>query len=313
VGVATGLHPLWDWNSPVVVAGNATQDGRRVLIHNTNEGYAKAMGIGLVQGRMFDQQDAAHAAHVAVVNQAFVTRYLTGGSPIGRLITIPEIQRELKLNDASFQVIGVVRDVANFIFDGIQVMPEIYVPYTVTGVADYLVIRSYGDPEMISNAVRGQVYAIDKDQPVTEVTTEQRLLEDWVYARPRFNLFLFSIFAGLGLILALLGIYGVMSSTTAHRRHEIGIRMALGATVREVIVMVLTSGTKLVALGVVLGLIGSVLSVRVLQRQVWNLSTFDPYAFAAVSILVLLAGLAACFVPARSAARVDPISALRHE
>jgi ABC-type antimicrobial peptide transport system permease subunit len=142
---------------------------------------------------------------------------------------------------------------------------------------------------------------------------EQRLLENFVYARPRFNLLLFSIFAGLGLILALLGIYGVVSSTTAHRTHEIGIRLALGATVREVIMMVLTSGPKRVALGVVVGLVGSLLSVHVLQREVWNLSTFDPYAFAGVSILVLLAGLLACFVPARSAARVDPISALRHE
>jgi predicted permease len=313
VGVATGLHPLWDWNGRVVVAGNASQDGRPVLIHNINGGYAKAMGIGLVQGRMFDEQDAAHAAHVALVNQAFVRRYLAGSSPIGRLITVPEIQQALKLTKAGFQVIGVVRDVTNFVFDGPQVMPEMYLPYTVTGVADHLVIRTYGDPEMISNAARAQVYAIDKDQPVTEVKTEQRQLEDWVYARPRFNLFLFSIFAALGLILALLGIYGVVSSTTAQRTHEIGIRMAVGASFRQVILMVLTSGTKLVAAGVVLGLIGSLLSVRVLSQQVWNLSTFDPYSFVAVSMLVLIAGLLACFVPARTAARVDPISALRHE
>jgi len=313
VGVTTGLHPLWDWNAPVVVAGSASQDGRRVLIHNTNGGYAKAMGIGLVQGRMFDEQDAAHAAHVAIVNQAFVKRYLTGSSPIGRLITVPDIQQELKLSDASFQVIGVVRDITNTIFDGLQVMPEMYIPYTVTGIADRLVIRTYGDPEMISNGARAQVYAIDKDQPVTEVRTEQRLLENFVYARPRFDLFLFSIFAALGLILALLGIYGVVSSTTAQRTHEIGIRMALGASVREVIGMVLTSGTKLVSAGVVLGLIGSLLSVRVLSHEVRNLSTFDPYTFAAASLLVLVAGLLACFVPARSAARVDPISALRHE
>jgi predicted permease len=313
VGVATGLHPLWDWNAPVVVAGNASQDGRRVLIHNTNGGYAKAMGIGLAQGRIFDDQDAAHAAHLAIVNQAFVKRYLTGSSPIGRLIAVPEIQRELKLSDASFQVIGVVRDVTNSVFDGLQIMPEMYIPYTVTGIADRLVIRTYGDPEVISNAARAQVYAIDKDQPVTEVRTQQRLLDNFVYARPRFDLFLFSIFAALGLILALLGIYGVVSSTTAQRTHEIGIRMALGASVREVIGMVLTSGTKLVAAGVVLGLIGSLLSVRVLSHEVQNLSTFDPYTFAAASLLVLFAGLLACFVPARSAARVDPISALRHE
>src|SRR6516162_8240165 len=165
----------------------------------------------------------------------------------------------------------------------------------------------------MSNAVRAQVYAIDKDQPGTEVKTEQRLLQDFVYARPRFNLFLFSIFAALGLILALLGVYGVVSSAISQRTQEIGIRMALGATFREVVVMVLTSGAKLVGAGVVLGLIGSLLSVRVLAQQVWNLSTFDPYSFVAVSMLVLIAGLLACFVPARTAARVDPISALRHE
>jgi predicted permease len=312
VGVASGLHPLWDWNAPVVVAGNASQDGRRVLIHNTNGGYTKAMGISLVQGRMFDEQDAAHQAHVAVVNQAFVKRYSPAQNPIGRLISVPEIQQELKLQDASFQVVGIVRDVLNDIFEGKQVMPEIYVPYTVTE-ADHLVVRSYGDPEAMSNAVRAQVYAIDKDQPGTEVKTEQRLLQDFVYARPRFNLFLFSIFAALGLILALLGVYGVVSSAISQRTQEIGIRMALGATFREVVVMVLTSGAKLVGAGVVLGLIGSLLSVRVLAQQVWNLSTFDPYTFAAASLLVIVAGLLACFWPARSAARIDPILALRHE
>ena len=157
------------------------------------------------------------------------------------------------------------------------------------------------------------MYSIDKDQPVTDVDTMETLLNQYVYARPRFNLLLFGIFAGLGLLLALLGIYGVISSSVAQRTQEIGIRMALGATLGKVIAMVLSSGMKLVAAGVLLGLVGSLLSVRVLAQQVWRLSTFDPYSFIAVSIVVLAAGALACFWPARTASRIDPLAALRHE
>ena len=163
------------------------------------------------------------------------------------------------------------------------------------------------------NAVRSQVYSIDKDQPVTDVKTIETMLNDWIYASPRFNLLLFSIFAAMGLLLALLGIYGVISSSVSQRTHEIGIRMALGANFSRVIGMVLASGMRLVGVGVALGLVLSVLSVRVLARQVWKLSTFDPYSFAAVAMLVAAAGVAACFWPARAAARIDPISALRDE
>jgi putative ABC transport system permease protein len=148
---------------------------------------------------------------------------------------------------------------------------------------------------------------------VTDVKTIETMLNDWIYSGPRFNLLLFSIFAALGLSLALLGIYGVISSSVAQRRHEIGIRMALGASFSQVVGMVLNSGMRLVGTGVVVGLILSVLSVRVLARQVWKLSTFDPYSFAAVSVLVIAAGLSACFWPARTAARIDPMSALREE
>jgi putative ABC transport system permease protein len=192
-------------------------------------------------------------------------------------------------------------------------MPEIYIPYTTIGQANELLVLTKGAPETLLRAVRAQVYAIDKDQPVTDVKTIETMLDEWIYAGPRFNLLLLSIFAALGLVLALLGIYGVISSSVAQRTHEIGIRMALGANFSRVIWMVLASGMRLVGAGVVAGLILSVLSVRVLARQVWKLSTFDPYSFAAVSVLVVAAGLLACFWPARTAARIDPMSALREE
>jgi putative ABC transport system permease protein len=194
-----------------------------------------------------------------------------------------------------------------------EVMPELFIPYTLTGRADELVVVSKGRPDALISAIRAQVTAIDKDQPVTDVMTIETMLNDWVYSRPRFNLLLFSIFAALGLLLALLGIYGVISSSVAQRRHEIGIRMALGASFSQVVGMVLGSGMRLVGAGVTLGLVLSVLSVRVLAQQVWKLSTFDPYSFVAVAVLVVGAGLVACFWPARAAARIDPMSALREE
>jgi ABC-type antimicrobial peptide transport system permease subunit len=168
-------------------------------------------------------------------------------------------------------------------------------------------------PETLDKAVREQVYAVDRGQPVTEDKTLETVLGEYVYSRPRFNLFLFTVFAALGLILALSGVYGVISNTVAQRTREIGIRFALGATLRQIIGMVLSGGAKLVGMGVVIGLIGSLASVRVLSGLVRNISTFDPYSFAAVALLLFAAGLAASFGPARRAAKVDPVTALRDE
>jgi putative ABC transport system permease protein len=313
VGLNLGLHPFGSMPGRVEVAGSTHPDQRPVLIHTVNRGYTNAMGIGLIEGRPLDEYDVSNGAHIALVNQAFVRRYLSERDSLGRHVTIPRLRTPpFGLADASFQIVGVTRDALNDVPEQ-QVMPEIYIPYTITGRADQLVVLTKGRPEALMSAVRAQVFAIDKDQPVTDVKTIETMLNEWVYSRPRFNLLLFSIFAVLGLLLALLGIYGVISSSVAQRTHEIGIRMALGATFPRVIRMVLASGMRLVGAGVALGLILSVLSVRVLARQVWKLSTFDPYSFAAVSVLVVAAGLLACFWPARAAARIDPMSALREE
>ena len=313
VGLNAGLRPFWSIDAPVEVGGGAHQDQRPVFIHTVNEGYTKSMSIGLVEGRALDEHDVSSSAHIALVNQAFVRRYLSARDSLGRQVSIPFLKTPpFNLTDAAFQIVGVTQDSLNNLPEQ-QVMPELYIPYTLVGIADRLTVLAQGRPEALMSAVRAQVYAIDKDQPVTDVKTVETMLNEWVYSRPRFNLLLFSIFAALGLLLALLGIYGVISSAVAQRTHEIGIRMALGATFSRVIGMVLASGMRLVGAGVALGLILSVLSVRVLARQVWKLSTFDPYSFAAVAVLVIAAGLLACFWPARAAARIDPMSALREE
>ena len=141
----------------------------------------------------------------------------------------------------------------------------------------------------------------------------ETLLRENAYARPRFNLLLFTVFAALGLVLALFGIYGVISQAVAQQTREIGIRIALGAGFSQVIGMVLSSGARLLAIGIAVGLAASLASVKVLSGLVRNVSTFDPYSFAAVTVLLLAAGLFASYWPARRAARVDPLTALRNE
>jgi len=146
-----------------------------------------------------------------------------------------------------------------------------------------------------------------------EVQSLETALDEWVYAGDRFNLVLFSLFAFLGLTLAAIGIYGVMSHLVAQQRQEIGIRMALGATFRDIAAMVIGRGSRLLICGLAAGLIGSLCSVRLLSEQIWNVSPFDPISFAAMSAVLLFVGLQACFWPARRAARVNPVTALRYE
>ena len=311
--VNSGVHPLGNFSAPVEIAGAAQQDNRPVLLQQTSEGYTKTMGIGLLQGRLFTSQEVANRTHVALVNESFVRRYLGGQDPLGRLIRIPRLRTPLfNASDDSFQVVGVAADAVNRIFAN-ETFPEIYFPYTISGLADRLVVSTEMQPAALEKAVQAQVYAIDKDQPVTDIETIDEVLHDQVYSRPRFNLLLFGIFAGLGLFLALFGLYGVVSSAVSQRTNEIGIRIALGAGFRDVIAMVLSQGAKLVGIGILIGLIGTMLSVRVLSSQVGKPSTFDPFSFVAVSVLLFAAGLFACFWPARRAARVDPVCALRHE
>jgi putative ABC transport system permease protein len=161
------------------------------------------------------------------------------------------------------------------------------------------VLLTEGNPVALAGAVRSQVYAVDPDQPLMDVRTMDRLVDDYVLSEPRFSLVLFSIFAALGLTLAVVGVYGVISSTVSRRTQEIGVRMALGAQPGEILRAVLKRALILVPLGVGLGLAASYATARVMREQLWNVSPFDPLSFVAVSALLLAAGLAASYWPAR--------------
>jgi putative ABC transport system permease protein len=155
------------------------------------------------------------------------------------------------------------------------------------------------------------VYAIDKEQPVMDVMSIDRALQDFAYAEPRFNVVLFTVFAVLGLVLAVIGVYSVMASSVARQVHEVGVRMALGASPGSVFGMVVGRGARLIALGVVIGLVASVLASRVLEGYVWRVSTVDFLTLTVVSLLLLVTGLQACVWPARRASRVSPTTALK--
>jgi ABC-type antimicrobial peptide transport system permease subunit len=193
------------------------------------------------------------------------------------------------------------------------VLPEMYLPFTVTGAADWIFVRSDADPSLLTRAVIGQVYAVDRSQPVANLRRMDAFLKDEEYATSRFNLALFSVFAAVGLVLAVVGVYGVMSSAVAQQRHEIGVRMALGAGAGTIGRMIVLRGSRLLLVGIVVGLAGSFATARVLARQLWNVSPFDPITFGGVSLILLVAGLQACVWPALRASRIDPIIALRQD
>jgi putative ABC transport system permease protein len=311
-GLNTGLHPLGNmWTAADVVGTHASAEP--VEVHQIGGAYTNALDIRLESGRLLTESELNTGQPVAVVNSRFVTARFEGRPPIGQIVRLPRLKSPpFSVGNDAFQIVGVVHDTLNA-GPANPVIPEIYVPYSAAGFAELVVVRAPADPASLTRAIVGQVHAIDPNQPVHEVKTLDVLLRENAYATPQFNLTLLSIFAVIGLTLALVGVYGVMSTAVAQQRHEIGVRMALGADTGAIARMVLTRGARLLVIGMIVGLAGSFAVARFLARQVWNVSPFDPTAFAVVSLILLAAGLQACVLPAFRASRIDPIVALRQD
>jgi predicted permease len=312
VGFNSGLHPFGNMWARVEVSGAPPTD-EPVQVHNVNAGYIATLGIRLASGRPLTDADINAARPVALVNDRFVRTRFEGRPPIGQFVGLPRLkQPPFAVQDDRFQIVGVVHDALN---RGVtdSPMPEVYIPFTVVGIANLIVVRTENDPSTVSRAVVSQIYAIDPSQPVTNVQPMDAILREQEFATPRFNLTLLSVFAGLGLVLAIVGVYGVMSTVVSQQRHEIGVRMALGASGGTIARMIIGRGSRLLVLGIVVGLVASILTAQSLAREVWRVSSFDPIAFAVVSLILLVAGLQACLWPARRAARIDPIIALRQD
>jgi putative ABC transport system permease protein len=270
--------------------------------------YFKAMGIPLLKGRVFTEQDNKTAPQVAVINETMAKTYFPDEDPIGKGINVtngPERFRE---------IVGIVGDVKQY---GLaQPSPlQTYEPYLqnpFNGVT--VVVRTERNPAALSGAIRGEVLAIDKEQPVSRVRTLDQIISSSVQQQ-QFLMLLLGAFAAVGLILAAVGLYGVMSYAVTQRTHEIGIRMALGASGRNVLRLIVGHGMKLALIGVAIGLAGSFAVTRLMSQLnlLFSISAVDPVTFAAISALLTGVALGACLVPARRAIKVDPMVALRHE
>jgi predicted permease len=272
--------------------------------------YFSAIGIPLLKGRYFDDHDAQNAPHVVIVSQSLAHHYWPGGDAIGKRLK-PGFS-----NDAWCTVVGVVGDTKQYGLDETP-SPSMYLPY-VQAPAPFLmedislVVRTSLDPLSMANAARHAVESADQDLPVFDVATMEQLVYRSA-STPRFNTVLLGIFAALALILAAIGIYGVMSYSVTQRTHEIGVRMALGARAPDVLRQMIAQGMRQAAAGIVLGLAGALVLTRFLASLLYGIRPSDPATFLAVSLLLAAVALVACYFPAHRAAVVDPMIALRHE
>ena len=268
--------------------------------------YFRTLQMPLLRGRLFNQRDHEGAPLVAVVNQAFVKRFFPDRDPIGKHV------KTGAMTGPWCEIIGVVGDVKQ---QGLnrENDPEIYAPYLQSPEPEMiLVLRSAADPSGLTNTVRREVEGIDKNLPVYDAATMEERLADSI-APARFNTLLVSLFAAVALLLAAVGVYGVMSFAVARRTHEIGIRMALGADRRDVLRLVVGEAMILTAIGVGVGVAGALGLTRFLSGLLYGVRPTDPVTFSAVATLLAAVALLASYIPARRAIRVEPVTALRCE
>jgi putative ABC transport system permease protein len=264
--------------------------------------YFSAMRIPVIAGRAFTDRDLSDDA--VIINQAFARRFWPDRDPVGqKFITGP-----WALKPEWATIVGVVGDVKQLGLDSDATL-DIYSPFLYPAS---IIIRTAGDPRSITTAVRRAIQGVDPEIAISEVRTMDEVLGQSAESR-RWTLTLLASFASLALVLALVGIYGVMSWTVAQRTREIGVRMALGARSGQVLANVIGYGLKLSAIGMVIGLVGAFALRRFLGTLVFGVSTADPIVYAAVAAVMLAVALLACYLPARRAARVDPLVALRCE
>jgi len=270
--------------------------------------YFTTMKTPLLEGRYFTDQDSSKHS-VAIVDETLAKRLWPDSSPIGHRFTFGRFPE--KPTDW-VEIVGVVRHIRHHRLDA-NVREEVYYPHAIVTFSQMtLAIRTSTDPLSIAGAVRNTVKSLDPDQPVYRMRTMDELVSG-ALAPARFTLLLLMIFAGVAATLAIIGIYGVVSQAVSERTHEIGVRMALGAQVSDVLMMVVGQGLKLISVGVAVGLLGAFVLTRLMSGLLYEVSATDPTTFIILAIILTGVALAACFVPARRAAQVDPMIALRYE
>jgi putative ABC transport system permease protein len=287
----------------------------QTMLYITSPDYLQAMGIRLVKGRFFTAQDTQKSPRVAVIDETFARQQFSDQEPLGQYIA-----GDGKENPDA-EIVGVVAHVKHFGLDAVEgVQPQLYLPFNQApnNMLPFLaprmniIIRTTADPLNLTAAVRQQVQALDPNQPVYNVSTMERTIEESLVTQ-RLSMTLLAFLAALALILAAVGIYGVMSYTVTQRSHEIGIRMAIGAQQRDVFKMVIGRGMMLTLIGVVFGLLGAFGLTRLMSTMLYGVEPTDPITFLSIGILLIGVALVACYMPGRRATKVDPSVALRYE
>ncbi len=269
-------------------------------------GYFDAIGTALRRGRLFTAQDDMKAGRVTLVNETFAKRFLPGQQPIGQRLYLGGDDKEAR------EIIGVVADVQDDDLDG-TVDPTSYLPYSQNANRTMnLIIRGTSDPTRLVSAVRSEVRALDPALPVSNVKTVSQMIDERISPK-RLMTYILAVFALSALLLASVGIYGVMSYAVTQRTQEIGIRMALGARATDVLKLVLRNGMSLALIGVAIGLAGAFALTRLLASLLFQVTPTDTVTFAGVALSLIVVALLACYVPARRATKVDPLVALRYE
>jgi predicted permease len=290
-------------------------DMPQAMFYLAESGFERAMGITLMRGRFLTDADREGSPVVIDIDDRFARAYFPNEDPIGRHVNITQF-------NVQAEIVGVVGHVmqwgpggdtpvgaleAQFFYPFMQ-MPEKLMAMTAGGAA--VVLRTYGDPVDLMKLVRRGVEEIDRRQIIYNVQTMEEVIAGSLAAR-RLSMILLGVFAGLALLLACVGIYGVISYLVGERTREIGIRMALGAQRRDVVLLVVGHGAKMALIGVVVGIAGAMALTRLMQGALFGVSAHDPLTFSAVAVVLLTIALAASFVPARRAVRIDPGVALR--
>jgi len=277
---------------------------------NVSPDYFRTMNIPVLKGRAFTAQDDSNALPRLMINQALAQRDFPNEDPVGKRITFgtPAPNNE----PVWFEIIGVTANTRSLELRE-EAPAELYFTSKQSLFENMaIVVRSTVEPESIAPALRQAVAEVDRTVPVSRVKTMEHIVSESV-TQPRFNLFLLGMFSGLALLLSVAGIYGVTAYTVTQRTHELGIRIALGAQVGDVLRMILGQGMAVIGMGLVIGLIAAFGLMRLMNSLLFGVSATDPFTFIGITVVLIAAGLLACYIPARRATKVDPLTALRYE
>ncbi len=309
VGLTHTMPLIGDWVLGFNIAGRppiAPSDLPNTNYYAVTPGYFHAMGIVLKRGRLFNDRDNAKAPRVAIINEALAKQFFPNEDPIGKQINVTNGP------DTFRQIVGIVGDIKQYGVDK-DTTSQTYEPFAQHPFNTLnVVLRTTGSPAALTGALRPVVYSVDKDQPIGKIQPLEEIVAETI-AKQRFAMTLVAAFSLVALVIASVGIYGVMSYSVVQRRSEIGIRMALGAQSRDVLRLILGGGGKLVGLGLLLGLIATLIASRAMGSILYQTSAFDPLTLGAITLLLAGVALVACLLPAQRATRVNPIEALRSE